>query len=277
MKIYPFYCKYCNYFFGSFTGLLWCVQLEINALISNFYIIECINNGVIMLAFMLMTSIRIIFIQFELANKLIILCIQKLQRLKSQRNLRIINAIVNHSLHKFMHFHTICLLEILSINQMFGSLLFHFLILNTPVNAYLIISLINGKLELFQIYFVFMLGIGQFLGIFAIHWIGINFTQHIHKCTKPLIHCYLTHMLLRWKNSLIIRKSCHNTVITHSNNKFEFKFYLNQLRLQLKLNNYLFKFHTNKRYGITCGAIGLITFKSFTKVSIFFLFLFSFL
>lgn len=241
----PTIIKFSSYLFGSFFGVLAFLQLEINIVVSNYFLIDCINIGILLLTFIL-TCTLMVYIQLTQAEKILKKCLKcLLWKDASNSNLRhLSNAKINCELHKFFHFHTSCLIEVCGINKMFGHFLLQFLVLNSPVNAFMICSLLYGQVQYSQLSFVLTVIWVQLFGNFVIHWLAILASLQIHKSTKVLLSLYLK--------------------LFRHNDK-----YFSNLRLQLKLYCYICKFLTRKnKYGITYGALGhLVTFKSFTRVS----------
>ncbi len=189
-----------------------------------------------------------VFIQLYQAEKLLIKSTKLLQNVSSQYTSRVLTKTqISFELHKFFHFHTCCLIEVCDINQMFGHFLLQFLLLNSPVNAFMICSIVYGQVQYSQLSFVLTVILVQLFGNFIIHWLAILASTQLHKPARLLVTLYL--------NLFKYDQNCFTNV-----------------RLQMKLNSYICKFLTRKRYGITYGALGhLVTFKSFTRVSMQFL------
>ncbi|KAI2800245.1 hypothetical protein BLOT_013768 [Blomia tropicalis] len=73
------------------------------------------------------------------------------------------------------------------------------------------------------------------------------FTNKIHRFVKRLMQ--------------IVISRYYTVYIRHRKKKFQ----LFSIKIHWKLSNYIEKFHTNERYGITYGSFGLMSFTSFTK------------
>ena len=199
-----------------------------------------------MITFML-TSIYIIFVQLNQVYHLLNSLNRRVltYRLKRKSRQHIIRL-----LSKFYHYHTNCLRQTLDINQIFGTFLAWFIVCNTPINALMIMALFYGMVDFAQGYFVFIVIIAQMCGLFGLHWLAIVISKKVHRFSKGMINIYLNFYRYKIRQYRSIAESI-------------------QLVPQLKMDSYIWKFHTFKRYGITYGKVRLVTFQTFSRVSIF--------
>lgn len=124
-------------------------------------------------------------------------------------------------------------------NQTFGKIFLAFILVNCPINAYLVMVIMLGKASGFVAFVIITFGIQQVVGIFLIHLGVAYFTKQIHHSGKLLIH-------------LIVENQ-------HKVGDFRTKFILGRA---------IHRIHTKRRYGITYGGFGLITLKTFVQVRI---------
>src|SRR5699024_8191015 len=103
-------------------------------------------------------------------------------------------------------------------------------------NTYLVNGLLGGKFSFRSSLLLWSICFFQYDGILAIHLLSSMYTQAIHRCS---------HRLFDWNAG---------------RNRFSIKD-------KLHLLFYIEKFHIKKKYGITYGSFGLVSLKSFAKVS----------
>ena len=205
-------------------------QMEIHLMLICYYFVEAANICSILMTLMLI-CVKISTTQQCQASKLLKHCLQNFH-LKSSSKIR-------HQLNKYFNYHTKCLISLLDINKVFGKILLFAIVVDTPISTFLIISIWHNQiLAITQLAFAILIINGQICTIFCLHWIGIKSSIQLHKCGKHLFAINVENI----KQNML------------------------SLRMQLKLNYYLFKFHTNKKYGITYGPCGIATFRSFSKV-----------
>ncbi len=151
---------------------------------------------------------------------------------KNNKNFKINSIILN----SFYRLHTATLSTVITANVICGQLLLVAVIVFTPANAYMTMSLVLGKFETHFVPIFTVWLVGQLAGQFAIYWVSTLYTVYLHSHTKKLFSFGCT---IDKKQSLIS---------------------------QLKHSHYIAKFMVVKRYGITYGSISLISMSSFGKV-----------
>src|SRR5699024_346927 len=131
-------------------------------------------------------------IQFSLANKLLEQINKRLQlssHLDSMRSktIRYLNEVC--VLKQFYQFHTTCLLAVIDMNSIFGSILIVSLLIHTPTNAFVLMSLIHNNIPQSQLPLAALIIIIQILLIFNIHWLAVVYADKVHSPGKKLIKC----------------------------------------------------------------------------------------
>lgn len=120
-------------------------------------------------------------------------------------------------------------------NHSYRKIILWYLIGNMPYNIYRLF-LSNKKMNVFQKIGAYIFVFQQFIGIFGFHLLFSSFPSKIHGITiKRLI-------------SINVRQ--------------HFSFF----KFQLKLTNYILKFHIKNRYGMHYNKIGLLHLRAFFKV-----------
>ncbi|KAH9405728.1 hypothetical protein TYRP_014022 [Tyrophagus putrescentiae] len=122
-------------------------------------------------------------------------------------------------------------------NGHMAKLFLAYLLINCPINVWMVMLLLQGHVHGMQAFFFVCLILPQFGTIFALHYVAANFGRHFHKPARLLITIYLANL-----------------------NK------IGHLRARMTLSGLIQTFHCRRRYGLTYGNIALITFKTFTKV-----------
>lgn len=148
------------------------------------------------------------------------------------------NILVNLNHH--YQFYTRTLLSTLNINIMFGKILLLVLLSCTPCNAFLTMILISANLSTIHFISITFIILYEFLFLFGLHLVAVNYSKHIHRTGKTLL-------------SVNVRLNSN---------------YLS-IRERLRLSSHISTRHTRQQYGITYGTLGLITFTTFFKVSIY--------
>ena len=158
-------------------------------------------------------------------------------KLLSNNNSSIVQRSISFNLRKYYHFHCKSLLTTININKIFGNFLLMTLLINTPLNAYLVMTLVNQRLS-FWFFINTLCGITfQIMFIFVLHLASINYSKHVHSTSKTLLSI-----------NILIKLQ-----------------YIN-IYDRLKLWHYISKTHTKQKYGTTYGKIGIVTFSTFFKV-----------
>ncbi|XP_046916958.2 uncharacterized protein LOC124497337 [Dermatophagoides farinae] len=148
----------------------------------------------------------------------------------------------------FQHFNTENL-RLLCSGRVYSEALLEFLILNIPVNCYLILITISGTVEGFSNLFIITMITQQLLGLFVFHLMfaicNSKFQDSSILFIKQLIHSH--------------------------------RFMQKRLPILVKLSNYGQAFHTKNKYGFTYGKLGLITIQEFVMFLLLYLEFFMFI
>ena len=157
-------------------------------------------------------------------------------RLKQANKLLQNSKLSPYRFGKFCSFHTETLLKIISVNRYFGQMLLDFIFIYMPINAFALTQIILGRFGLMASFICINMLAFQYVVMFGFHLLAAMYSARIHKCS---------YWLLGWS----------------ARAQFGSAF-----AAKLQLTQYIFAFNTEKRYGITYGNIGLVSFESFTKV-----------
>lgn len=142
------------------------------------------------------------------------------------------------NIRKYYENHTLSLKTTKTINKIYGKLLLIFLLLNTPINAYLIMSMFVKEMSTLTKLFVIVAVLYQFTYIIGLHLLAMNYSKEIHRSSKLLLNT----------NVLLVQNSLDR-------------------RNRILISLYIFKIHVKLKYGITYGSICLVTFATFLRVS----------
>lgn len=136
------------------------------------------------------------------------------------------------------------LLYILANNKFIKNLFFLLLIVNFPVNCYLLVRVKNSAdfIVASSIIFIF---IEQVIAIFGVHWFIATLNSDFNKNIKFFIREF-------------VPNSCLITRFNSAN-------FASNLKISLFIQNY----QTKKKYGFTYGSLGLISLMAFSKVRFF--------
>lgn len=141
-------------------------------------------------------------------------------------------------LRLFTRLSTRILLHVLYNNPIYGQILASFIVVNCPINAYLMMSMFMGKIVGLQLYLAIPFVCYQLIIILLLHYLATKFTHHLHATSPNVLHIYIHN----WHKSQTIR-------------------------FRMKIANYIDAFHTKNRYGLTYGKIGgLVTLNGLIKV-----------
>ena len=146
------------------------------------------------------------------------------------------------NLSRFLQYYRESIVQLLKANPLIGKIFFVFLVINCPVNCYLMIFVLFTDADpSVKMANLLVLAI-QWLVVFILHLGIVLFNR---KITEPNRH--------------LIR------LAVHRNYRSILRPGLN--RLDIKLNHYIQAFHTKKNYGITYHKYGRVSLMSFLKVS----------
>ncbi len=153
--------------------------------------------------------------------------------------------------YKFSLFHTRTLGHVFLADTVCGQIILLMVVLFTPMNAYMFMTLILGKIQIPVLYpFIGAVFIGQFTVLFLFHYATTWYGTKIHSHAKRLLH-------------LSVNSCCGN------GSKNDFRSKLHSLHAKVKVHNYVEKFLTRKRYGIAYGGprgVNTVSMNSFAKV-----------
>lgn len=137
---------------------------------------------------------------------------------------------------QFSKIHTNTVKDVWRIDKVYGRVMFFLIINLTPVCAYISMTVFMGKISFSLLPFSSALFLGMFIVIFGLHFLTSQYSVAIHSHSKPLRHLNV-------------------------NTKYR------SPRDAIKVNHYIAKFSSKKRYGITYLNMGLISYSSFAKVT----------
>ena len=185
------------------------------------------------------------FTQFKQANHHLNQIHQLNQTVQSnQTNVKVAKNLskvkLSIQLRKFFRYHTESMLTAFEFGKVFGHTLLYFLLINSPINAYLVMTLLNKSLPTIQTIILVNLALYQFGLIFGMHLLAMNYPRSIHQSGKCL--------------------SSLNTMMDKC---------ISNLPTRLKLFHYTFKIHTINQYKLSYGSIGQVSLATFFKVCLF--------
>lgn len=248
----PYLIKYFHYLTNSIVGFLSFLVIEFNVFTVFYYLHEVMQIFIITFILMLISTC-ISFIQMKQAVNLVKYCIiqttRKVRRPQNQAGMFFTqNRHIIKVLNEFYTFHTKCVLSIIELNVLFGNILLKAVLFNTPVSAFLIQSLLSGQVSQTQMFFLVFVIFAELVYIFGMHFMAILYSSKIHKCSKYLITFNVINMRRetveipsalengKKKRNVETEKKSQNTLLA-------------ALKIHLKLDNYIWKFHTQKRLG----------------------------
>ena len=157
-------------------------------------------------------------------------------RLKQGNKLLLNSTLSPYKFGKFCSFHTETVTKIIAGNRYFGQMLLDFIVIYMPINIFHFTEMILGRYGLMTKFLTVNILAFHYVTLFGIHLMAAMYSARIHKCR---------YWLLGWSARAQFGK---------------------RLDARLKLAHYISAFHTENRYGISYGEIGLISFDSFFKV-----------
>lgn len=147
-------------------------------------------------------------------------------------------TIVGHQFNYFARFHTATLGDTRKFNLSLGQVFLFLMTIYPPVCAFFVMALLLDRVPRELTPFIICLAAGMMLAILGFHFAASLFVTKIHRHSRQLIHLYV-----------------HSPFVS--------------ARKQLKVSNYIAKFHCRQKYGAMYGNIALISAQSFAKVTIF--------
>lgn len=137
--------------------------------------------------------------------------------------------------YRFSRFHARTLQDVFLSNAVCGQVLLLMVALFTPINAYMLMTLLLGRIQLPVLYpFIGAVFIGQFTVLFCFHYGTTWYGRKIHSHAKRLLHLSV------------------NSRRGEDDKAFSSK--LHSFHAKLKVHNYIEKFLTKKLYGIEYGG-----------------------
>lgn len=221
------------HFTTSIIGFIELILMELVA-ITNIYTILAHLMSSCMMINLIICNFKINSLQYSEANQ---------QLLKAQLYCKLhsksktIRSNIRIGLRGYFSRHTKSLCTTNEINEIIGRFLLSTLAIHTPINAYLVMSLINKRHNSSHALFIAINIYYQCVLIFGLHLIAMLYSTKIHGSSKSLLQI-----------------NAHLKPGTISVN------------LRLRLLHYISKIHTKQKYGITYGTFGLVTLVSFGKV-----------
>ncbi|KAH9426275.1 hypothetical protein DERP_010842 [Dermatophagoides pteronyssinus] len=238
------------------------VIAELNCLFTLF-IWFCMAHILILATVVLFIFASVIFIKLDQCNQLIkSIMYRMIMILKNSNNsnnkLQQQQLFINYRLDRFMFEHTDTLTLVEKTDQQYSNLLTIFLLSTTPLNIILMGSFIiqlqqqQQQKTLLEQLLSLSMTFQQWIGVFGAHLLFACFSTKIHKCSKSLLSLATNHYY----------STTTTTDIQQNHHQHQFCW---PIRRQLRLANYIEKFHTKNHYGLTYSKITLISFKSFAK------------
>lgn len=155
-------------------------------------------------------------------------------------------------LNRFYKCHLQCRCSTFSQNRIFSRQLVLNLMTYTPINAYMIWSVLLKTLaRVIRIIFIFM-ACAQMLYIFGIHLVAVQYPSRLHRAGK----------LLQQVNVRFFPPNMMKRMIDGGDRSGV----ANEIRIRLKLAQTFELIHNQRRYGITYGPAQLVTMATFAKV-----------
>ena len=129
------------------------------------------------------------------------------------------------------------LIYILTINPLMGKIFLLFLIINFPINCFLLMRIIFGNSEFIFKFVIAMICNQQMVVIILLHFIIAKFNGKFLKPNLKTIHIAVHYS--KWLTE----------------------------QMNIKINLFIQAFHTKQRYGITYWKFGIVSFGSYWKVN----------
>lgn len=137
----------------------------------------------------------------------------------------------------FTFLHSRTLQQMLWVSEVQGKIMLILVVVHTPINAFLLMSLITGRIGLNAYPIAIPMMGGQLMALLLFHYVTTRYSHKIHAHSKPLIALYVRHGTRG-------QRGC---------------------RMQYRMSEYIERFHCTNRYGITYGGVALISLSSFGK------------
>ena len=226
-QMFTFYNMYLYWqiFFTSFSGLFHLFIMQINCLFMGISILMFTHICILLTALGIVLT-AIFFIKFD----------QIFQLLRHPR----MQPVTSEFLCQIARLNRKNFLIFNQMNDVYGKMFSFNLFINCPINAHLMISMINTPMSFFSIFFIGAFSFQQMASIFGLHLLGAHFSLKIHQTAKPIATLFVK-----------VRQ-------------------FPSLQRKLKLAHYIFDFHNNNKYGaFYWGGVALMTMFVFLKVYIY--------
>lgn len=189
-----------TFYFLTPVGLLATVFTHLNALL--YYICMLTHSNIFQLSIILPSLItKINFIRLKQADDLLLQVLRSFVVTKNTKKPQTNKLLSSTSLmlKKFHHYHTQCLGSIFQQDRVFRFQLFTSLLLQTPINGYIVISLLLGRIETKSAFIFVFLSMSQIAQLFGVQLLAIQYPLRIHTAGRYLrqiyVHCTLRGLL----------------------------------------------------------------------------------
>lgn len=164
----------------------------------------------------------------------------KIYQLKIVQSLKAKNDRIERHIVRIMSISRDLLIYVLNINALFGKVFLVFMLVNYPINCFILMSSLFSDVPISYRILLLMFCLHQMLVIIIIHFIVAKFNVKLLKSNLQTIH-----------------------IIVHYGRR------ITQL-INLKMNLFIQSFYTKQQYGLTYWKFGLISFSSFIRVRFFY-------
>lgn len=199
----------------------------------------------VIIIFIMCLYCQVNYIASTIMLKFSLFCFTTLDQINAQLNefnyeADSVLSFVKNKVHfrQFVRNHTRMLILILNFDKIMGTLLVGFIIINIPLNSYLMMCVLSNKYNSQTLFFIFPFVVQEIIVNVGFHYLGVYFTKKLHESCKKLF------------------KLMNNVKSTHYQSTSE----------GIKLSLYIMKFSTEKPYGISYGGISLIKAQTFLEV-----------
>lgn len=128
-------------------------------------------------------------------------------------------------------------------NRMYGRIFITFLVVNGPINGYLLVLIVTGRVSHHSAIFLALNTLLSAICLFVVHFYLVTFSRHFHRPASVLF------------NKSVVQRPRGGCWLQ-----------LERTRSRLRLSNLTCALYTKNQYGITYGKFGLVTLQTFSKV-----------
>ncbi|KAH9403229.1 hypothetical protein TYRP_015109 [Tyrophagus putrescentiae] len=273
LQLTSLYINFTAYFYltssafcSSSSTTTYCCTLSTTGTTSSKLHADSLLHGQhITLSIVIFTFTLVVFTRLRQANSLLLLSQSFTSKQSAQQSLSL------EVFLRFASFHTKTLALITAGNGYFGSLLVYFLLIYLPMNAYLSIQIALGSFPPFPTFIYCNVHAFEYTYIFGFHFLCTFYTAKIHQCAPRLLHYSSVREQFRSLPAKL--KLAHYIEKFHTDRRYGITYgdfglvsFESLFKSKLKLAHYIEKIHTNRRYGITYRDFGLVSFESLFKV-----------